>query len=400
MMGRGRRAVGAAAWLTCFAAVPACTAQALAFREVASARRPHPGEIEVESFLAEVTEASAGGGAWLLEAPTASALTGGRRPDGGDTELDLGVAIELPIHADRHRRLDLATALSESSDDLRRSQAAVALADLAAAFARAWLAQTEVELRAEDLAITETWLEATRRRVDAGADPPYEAILVGGERDRALLELVAARREVELAWGELAQLAAVALRPSPLELSSLPGSGGAPASNEPSGAAALTGIETRRNLEILLARARFAAAASRWAIAGDAAREGLEENIAHVGVAYRFARQGERAANANAQGAAEAAAESRAATDTAALRARLVAAQVALASEAPVLDERDLQGARRALESRLAEGKERASEVLPLRRQLLDAALASAAARAARAQAMAEIFLLEGGHSP
>ena len=177
----------------------------------------------METFLAEVAEAAAGGGAWLLEAPTASALTGGRRPDGGDTELDLGIAIELPIHADRHRRLDLATALSESSDALRRAQVAVALADLAAAYARAWLAQTEVELRAEDLAITEAWLETTRRRVDAGADPPYEAILVGGERDRALLELVAARREVELAWGELSQLAALAPRPTPLDLSSLPG---------------------------------------------------------------------------------------------------------------------------------------------------------------------------------
>ena len=397
MIGRGRRAVGAAAWLTCFAAVPACTAQALAFREVASARRPHPQEIEVESFLAEVTEASAGGGAWLLEAPTASALTGGRRPDGGDTELDLGVAIELPIHADRHRRLDLATALSKSSDALRRSQVAVAHADLAAAFARAWLAQTEVELRAEDLAITEAWLEATRRRVDAGADPPYESILVGGERDRALLELVAARREVELAWGELSQLAALSPRPTPLDLSSLPRERDVSPPVEAGGATVLAGIEARRNLELLLARARFAAASSRWAVEGDAAREGEEENIAHVGFAYRFARQGEKAANASAQRAAEAAAESRAASESAALAARLVAAEVALASQAPALEEGDLEGARRALESRLAEGKERASQVLPLRRQLLDAALASAAARAARAQAMAELFLLEGG---
>ncbi len=61
------------------------------------------------------------------------------------------------------------------------------------------------------------------RRVEAGADPPYEAILVGGERDRALLELVAARREVELAWGELSQLAALTPRPTPLDLTSLPG---------------------------------------------------------------------------------------------------------------------------------------------------------------------------------
>jgi hypothetical protein len=57
-----------------------------------------------------------------------------------------------------------------------------------------------------------------------------------------------------------------------------------------------------------------------------------------------------------------------------------------------------MRAALTALESRLTEGKDRASQVLPLRRQLLDAALASAGARAARAQAAAERFFLEGGN--
>ncbi len=400
MMERERTAVGAAVWLAWFVAVPSGAGQALSFSEIAAARRPHLLEIEAQTFLAEAAQAAAGGGGWLLEGPTASVLTGGRRPDGGDASFDLGVAVDVPLHAARHRRVDLATAIDESSDDLRGSQRAIALADLAAAYAGAWLTQAEAELRALDLSITEEWLEATRRRVDAGADPPYEAILVGGERDRALLELVAAGREVELAWGELTQLAELPAEWRPLELSTLPEATDVGDAVAVTGAAALAGIDARRNLEILLARERSSAASSRWALAGDAAREGEEENIAHVGVAYRFARQGEKAAVANAQTAAEAAAESRAASDRAALRARLTAARAALASGALTLDEDDLRAARAALESRLAEGKERASAVLPLRRQLLDAALAAAAARAARAQARAELFFLEGSDSP
>jgi hypothetical protein len=374
--------------------------QTLPWSEVEAARRPNVQETEAETFLAEAAAAAAGRGAFLLEAPTASALTGGRRPHGEDAALDLGIAVELPLHAARGRRLDLAEAIEESGPTLRRAQRQLALADLAASYGSVWLAQAQVELRVEDLSITEAWLEATLRRVEAGADPPYESVLVGGERDRARLELMAARREVELAWGELARLAALPPEPRPLDLESLPGQGREPAANRPTGATALAGIRARLDLERLLARERSAAASSRWALQGDAAREGEEENIAHVGVAYRFARSGERGAIASAQSAAEAAAESRAMSDIGALRARLAAAQVALASGAPALGDDELRGARTALESRIAEGKERASQVLPLRRQLLDAALAAAGARAARAQARAELFFLEGSDLP
>lgn len=375
---------------------------ALPFRDVAAARHPHPREIAAASLLAEAAGAAVGGGGWLRDGPAASLAAGPRRSGEGDTTSDLEIGIELPLLSQRDRRLDLASSLDQLGESMRRAGESVALADLAAAYAGAWLAQQEAELRRQDLSVVEAWLGAVARRVEAGADPPHEAILVAGERERALLELAAARSEVELAWGELTRLAAVAAAPRALDLSTLPGGDGEQASPErqaAAGIAVLEGIEARRDLTVLLARARSAAAASRWALAANAGREGDEE-AARLGVAYRFARRGEDAAVESGRNAAEAAAASEAAADIAALRARTVAAQVALRSPVPALDPAALEAAQRALDTRLTEGRERASQVLPLRRQLLEAALAAAGARAARARAAAEILFLEGGRLP
>jgi outer membrane protein TolC len=398
-MKRERQPACLGAAIACVLATPTQirAQEPLRFAEAAAARLPHEREIDAEAFLADAASAAVGAGSWLLEGPTASGATGGRRPDRGDAALDVGFEIELPLQSDRQRRLELANALDESGASIRAAARAIALADLAGAYAGAWLAQAIIDLRAEDLALTDAWHAATQRRVEAGADPPYESILVAGERDRALVELIAARREVELKWGELARLAALGGEPRVLDLASLPGGAGPASSGDGAGAATLAGIESRRDLALLLARAQTAAASSRWALNGDAAREGEEENIAHVGVSYRFARHGERAALAVVESAAAAAAENVAAAERVDLRARLAAAAVPLAAEPSSLDDDDLRRAREALDSRLDEGRDRASTVLPLRRQLLEAALAAVAARAARAQAAAEIFFLDGG---
>jgi hypothetical protein len=79
------------------------------------------------------------------------------------------------------------------------------------------------------------------------------------------------------------------------------------------------------------------------------------------------------------------------------LRARLAAARAALAAVPPALESADLLQAQRALTVRLAEGKERPSQIVPLRRLLLEARLAGLAARATRAKAAAELHYLIGG---
>ncbi|HEX6203957.1 MAG TPA: TolC family protein [Thermoanaerobaculia bacterium] len=387
---------------------PCRAEEGLTFDEALSRRRPTALEAGAAALLAEARRQAAGGGGLAAEGPSL-ALTGGpRRGEDGGTAGDFAVEVELPLAGGRGARGELAEAVAATADDLLAGARALAGADLAAAFVDAWLAQQVIAVRAEDLAASEEQLTLARRRVEAGADPPYEPVLVAGERDRALVELVAARREAELAWGALAERAEVGAEPRPLTLGGLPGGAGAadgddPAALAPSGGSegdardgpAFAALEARRRLESALARARAGAARSRWAVATEIESEG-DERAAHVGVAYRFPLPGERAGIAAEAAAAEASAERAARAEAAALRARVAAARTALAAAAPTVGAGELERARSALAVRVAEGKERPSAVLPLRRQLLEARLAALAARATRARAAAELHFLTG----
>jgi multidrug efflux system outer membrane protein len=382
-----------AAFVLLAATSSAASPPPLGFAEVVAARRPSPAEAEARALLAEARRAAAGGASRVAEAPSVSVLGGPRRSEDGEAQADLGVAFELPLLHGRGSRGELAAAIERVSAALVAGSGAVAAADLAAAFVDAWLAQSSVEVREQDLAAAEEWLTAARRRVEAGADPPYEPTLVAGERDRALLELVAVRRELELAWGELAARAGVGPAPRPVALAGLPA---APAAASAEDGVAAASIAAREELALGLARVRGSGARSRWALASEVATEG-DERLAHVGVLYRLPLRGERAAIDQEQAAAEARAKRQAEGERAGLRARLAAAQAALRAVSPALDAADLLRAQQALTARLAEGKERPSEVLPLRRQLLEARLAGLAARAAQAKAAAELHYLLGG---
>lgn len=366
----------------------AAPAAPLDFASALTLRRPSPEELEAAELLAEAAGAAAGAGALAAAGPTVAAGAGPRHGDDG-TAGDFAVAVDLPLLSGRGHRAALAAAVAAGEPPLRRGAAAVAAADLAAAFGDAWLARQAVAVREEDLATVEAWLAAALQRAEAGADPPYEPVLVAGERDRALVELVAARRAAELAWAELVARAAVGATPRPLSLAGMPE---APAA----GAAAAAGIEARRRLELALARARSAAAESRWGVASEVASEG-DERFAHLGVSYRLPLRREREALAAGLAAAEARAEQAAVGALARLEARLAAARQALDGPQPGLGVEHHAQAHRALAARLAEGRERASQILPLRRQLLEARLAGLAAEAVRRVAAAELHLLLGG---
>jgi hypothetical protein len=365
----------------------------LTFSEAAARRRPHPEEVELERLVAEAQRAAAGGHGRAAEGPTTSVEAGPRDvPEGW--ESDLAVGIELPLLAARSERQALAQMLPDVSDAMSSAARAVADAELAEAFVAAWLAHAVAELRQQDVAAVDSWLAASRRRAQAGADPPYEPTLVAGERDRAVVELIEARREVELAWGELQARSGVPLRPEPLDLAGLPGTERLEATPPPAAAARVReGIEARRRLAVALARALAASSSSRWGLAGTVAREG-DERLAHLGVAYRLPLRGERAAIASEQAAAEAQASRDAELRLTATEARLAAARAALAPAGPLLDPSDVDRALAALAVRVEEGKERPSEVLPLRRQLLEARVAALRARAARLAAGAQLHFL------
>ncbi len=274
---------------------------------------------------------------------------------------------------------------------MRAAARAVADADLASAVIGGWLAGELAKLRQEDVAAVEAWLAAARRRAEAGADAPYEPTLIAGELDRARVELIAARREQALAWGELAARADVPPQPQALDLSGLPAGRASGAMHE----AVAAGIEARRRVATALARFEASAFENRWGVAGEVGAEG-DDRVAHLGLAYRFPLHGERGAVAATLAAAEAAAERDAELRRAAWRARVSAAEAARASSQPSVDAAELDRALAALALRVDEGKERASEVLPLRRQILEARVASLRARAAALLAGTDLYFLAG----
>jgi hypothetical protein len=381
---------------------PARTAgqEPLRFGDVRTRVVPTEAQLETEELLAAAAQAAVGGSSLLGDGITTGVTTGPRHREGAGTSSDLAFSAELPLRSDRSERAALGDALGGLAEALRLADSDVASAELARAFVDAWLAQELVMLREQDLTLVESWLGTARRRVEAGADPPFEATLVAGEHDRALVELMAARRQVESSWGELVARAELPPRPRPLSLAGLPGADAFAAVPVADPSPRLVGgLAARRALGVQLARVDAGAARSRWALAGEAAREG-DERLARVGVAYRFPLRGESSAIGAAVQVAQIRADRDAARRRAAIQASLAAASAAKGSPPATLDDAELERAQAALTARLEEGKERASEVLPLRRQLVEARVAALAARAARLEAGADLFFLGGAGAP
>ncbi len=361
----------------------------VALAELAAARRPHPAELEAETRLAAARRELARSSGPVLGGPQLSVAAGPRRFEGGETRSDVVVGLELPIFAARPEQRALAAALAAAEPLLRAAASLEAELALAAAYSEAWRLDALAALRGEDLAIVERWLATAQRRVEEGADPAYEATLIAGERDRAALELERTRAGVATAREALSALAplpagALRLEPPPGPRPCPPGAGSSVLE---------TAARARADLAIAEAGLAARAEAARWALASDLAREGDEE-VARLGLAYRFAPRGEQAA-LDAQRAAAAAAGQRAAElDLAQLAARREAARSRLAPSARFSSDDELAAGVAALEARLAEGRSRPSEVLPLRRQLLAAREAAIDARAERAVAAAELAAL------
>ena len=112
-------------------------------------------------------------------------------------------------------------------------------------------------------------------------------------------------------------------------------------------------LQSRLDLEEQALRHQEAVATSRWSLRGSYAREG-EERVGKVGLAYRFSRPGEGQA----------------------LR-RETEANLQATTREPPLPFKCFDLSLKAVSLRLSEGKERPSEALPIRRQLLEAQAAS-----------------------
>ena len=387
---------GAAALLAAPAAPAAVVSSPLTLDQTLAAARPGPAELAVQTELARARHLAAATAGRLADG-WSLAFSGGPRRAEDDSGTDLAAEVEVPLLAGGDARAELLRHFARVENLLPRAARAETREALAATYAEAWAAQELESLRAEALGAADAWLAEARGRVEAGAEAPFEADLVAIERQRAATALRAARAARLVAWGALAATAALPEEPVPLVAP--------PVSAPPDARSAQSQLASALALHAIDARAALAHSAldlqrtrdeSRWSLRSTLAREG-EEEIAHVGVAYRIPRANERELAQRAAEAERNAVTRDAELARAGLFSRLESALVEAGGEPADLAVEAIARTRGALTARLLEGKSRPSEVLPLRLQLLAAEEDAIERRAtlARATATLERLLTE-----
>ena len=198
-----------------------------------------------------------------------------------------------------------------------------------------------------------------------------------GERLKVQQELDEARVLESRTWGTLVALADLPVAPVPLA--------------DPAPAPTLPTVDLDRRLQegplrkALLAQAdlemqslrlKEAQALSRWSVRGNYAQEG-EDKVTRLGVAIRLPRPGENAAIRGNTEVQLRAVQGEARMALAELDARAEAAfnRIKKTPQATVIP--DFARSLEAISLRLQEGRERPSEALPIRRQLLESQMAS-----------------------
>ncbi len=366
-----------------FLAVPgisphiAPAAPPLSLAEVERLASPPPESLRAMAELAARERELRATGGFAREGPSFAVEAGPRRTAESTTAGDLAVQLDLPVTIAPGPRREVVQRLSVAGSVLAAAARAEARLRLRLAYLEAWLAEGRDRLLAEEADLGEKWVAIARRRVESGADAPFELALVEADRLSLERDLDQARQARAKAWGDLRSRAALPEEPVPLA---------GPAAWDRSGfltaeearrrfqaGALLQGVDERLALELAFVELRSSLALQRWSLRGTLAREG-DERVGRVGVAYRFPLTGESEAISRERARAAEALRREAEIERAGLVARLQAAVVRLAGLGPAVFLGSLGSARTALEAvalRLEEGKEPPSQAIALRRQLL-----------------------------
>lgn len=349
----------------------------LAFDEIQRRARTSPEQYRTEALLAERRRALAATGGFLREGASLGVSAGPRTNPLAPATTDQTVDLDLPLFLAGGTRRRLEQAFGKADPALREAARIEARFRLRQAYLEAWLSERLLGLRESDLATVQAWLKAAQARLESGADPAFQVSLVEGEVLKAQLELDEARRQRLLAWAGLRALAEVPAEPVALAgpgEAALPIGEGLPARFEHG--ALRRAIQRRLELDQQALRHQEALATSRWSLRGSYGKEG-EDRITKVGLAYRFSRPGEgrairQEAEANAQ-----ASQRELEIALLELEGRFQSALTRSRNAAPAAPFAAFDSALRAVSLRLSEGKERPSEALPIRRQLLEAQAAT-----------------------
>jgi outer membrane protein TolC len=349
----------------------------LAYEDILKRARTSPEQYRTEALLAERHRALSGTRGFLREGPSLGIAAGPRTNPMSPTTTDQSVELDLPLFLSPGTRRRLEESLGQADPALREAARTEARFHLRQAYLDAWLSERLLQLREADLATVESWLKAARARLEAGADPGFQVSLVEGEVLRAQADLDETRRHRLNVWAALRGMADVPGIPTQLAdpgEALTPQAEGLAARFETS--ALRRAIQSRLDLEQRALLHQEAVATSRWSLRGTYAKEG-EDRIGKVGLAYRFARPGEGQALRRETEATLQATKRELEVALLELDARFQSALIRLQTATPPMPFQGFDLSLKAVSLRLSEGKERPSEALPIRRQLLEAQAAS-----------------------
>jgi outer membrane protein TolC len=349
----------------------------LTFEQIQAKARPAPEQWRTEALVAERQLQLQESRGFLREGPTLSLTAGPRRSPGAPGTTDRGLDVDLPLFLSPRLRAGLSESLGLAHPLLVEAARREAGLRLRAAYLDAWLASRMIALREADLATVERWFQAAQARFEAGADPAFQVALVESERLKTLQDLDEARTQEALAWGALTALADLPASPVPLAEPGPvpvipPGEPGRRLQDSPLRQA----LVAQAGLEEHSLRLKEAQSLSRWSLRGSFAKEG-EENVTRFGVAVRMPRFGESASVRSSTETQIRAVQGQARQALAEFDARAAGA-LSRFQKAPAAGPLpDFTQAIQAVGLRLQEGRERPSDALPIRRQLLEGQRAS-----------------------
>jgi outer membrane protein TolC len=349
----------------------------LSYDDLLQRARTGPGQFRTEALLAERHRALSATRGFLRDGPSLGLSAGPRTSLVAPTTTDQSVELDLPLFLSPAARHGLEEALGQADPALREAARVEARFRLRQTYLDAWLAERLVQLREADLVTVQIWLKAAQARLEAGADPGFQVSLVEGELLRAQGDLDEARRQRLEAWTSLRVVAEVPGAPVPLaDPGTLPPRPHEDLQARFEGSGLRKAIQSRLDLERHTLRHQEALATSRWSLRGSYGREG-EERVGKVGLAYRFARPGEGQAIHRETEAGLQALRRDLEIALLELEARFQSALTRLQTAPPPAPFTGFEPSLRAVGLRLSEGRERPSEALPIRRQLLEAQAAS-----------------------
>jgi outer membrane protein TolC len=372
----------------------------LTFDTILSHAMPGLEHLRLESWLAERNRELAGSAGFLREGPSFGVTTGPRRSAGLPGTTDQSAEVDLPLFLAPGTRNSLIRALDQADPLLREGARRETLLRLRQAYLDAWLEQEVTHLREQDLRTVEVWLNAAKVRLDSGADPAFQVALVEGEILKAQMELADSRRRASMAWISLRSQTDLPDQPVPLaNPGPVPPLDPLLYSSSYQNAPLRRALRARMEVERENIRHRKDLGLSRWSLRGYYAKEG-EDRIAKVGMAYRFSRPGESQAIRRETEAGLATLHRELQIALTELDGRFQSALERLQSFGDMASRQSFQSAIQAVGLRLQSGKERPSDALPIRRQLLEAEVAGLRRQHAQHLLQAELQALTEGVTP